>query len=166
MNDVKEVVLRILQREGLVGDVGDGKGITYYGITESWAAHYNLPFPPKDSAEAAHSYEQWLNMTRLAEVIHHHLLLGDIVADYAIHSGTHPAITALQKALDVTPDGRIGPQTLAALAVTPPLPLCCAVLAARQEHIGRLLASPARSQWAKGWANRLASFIRLLAQEL
>lgn len=156
------VIDRILEHEGGIADVGDGKGITRFGQTPQWLDDNGF-VPPANAADAAANYEAWLLKTGLAAVIEADPLAGYFVADFAVHSGVGAAVKSLQRALGVTADGSIGPVTLAALA-NHRKGLAQRVLSQRTRFIGTLLAStsPDRRQWARGWCNRLADLIETL----
>lgn len=153
-----ELIDRVLQREGGVADVGDGKGITRWGQTPGWLTQFNLPIP--DSSEAAASnYAEWLRLTGLDAVIGDEAdPAADFVIDFAVHSGHIPAIKALQSALKVTSDGVIGPKTRTALDWADRRWLAFAVIAAEMKYQGGLITdNPAKhARWARGWANRNA----------
>lgn len=157
------VVGRILEREGGIADVGDGKGVTRFGQTPQWLEAHGFP-APETPEQAAANYGRWLARTRIAEVIHYDVTLGDLLADFATHSGEDAAISALQRVLRVLDDGVIGPITLAALRKHPPHVLARKFLAERLRFIGNLLASTKtdRRVWARGWCNRIADQIETL----
>lgn len=109
---------RIVQREGMpvAQDVGDGAGLTgIAGQTRAWLDQWNLPAPASE-AEAATNIQVWFALSGLAQVVNASLPLGDVVCDWAYNSGVTPAVRGLQTALGVTADGKLGSQTLAALA--------------------------------------------------
>lgn len=158
-----EIIARVLEREGGVKDVGDGKGLTRYGQTPGWLQQFNLR-PPSNASEAADNYATWLSDTRLDRVIGDAAdTLADAVIDWAVHSGHVTPVKALQVALGVTADGAIGPGTLAALATQDRRALAAHVIAARAELLGRLVAGQhGNVRFIKGWMNRLGEHIRAL----
>jgi lysozyme family protein len=115
--EAQDVIIgRVIQREGGVNDVGDGKGVTRWGQTQGWLDQFNLPTPetPEDAAE---NYRAWLRLTKLDAVIADRAdAFADFVIDFAVHSGHQTAIRAMQQAIGkVTVDGVIGPKTIAHL---------------------------------------------------
>jgi lysozyme family protein len=64
-----------------------------------------------------------------------------------------PAIKWLQLAAGVTPDGALGPATLAAVRAVDPVKLVARFNAHRLKYLGNLSAWPA---FGHGWANRIA----------
>ena len=157
---------RILVREGGVADVGDGQGITRWGQTPAWLQTFGLPVP-HTAADAAANYTRWLTLTGLWHLITPDDSLADVVVDWAVHSGHKNVIRALQRALGVTPDAWIGPQTRVALTAAPRRPLAGAVLADRMEFVGKLITRrPSDSRYAYGWLRRLAAQVRTLSLEI
>ena len=96
-----EIIRRILDREGGVADVGDGKGVTRWGQTPGWLSDFDLPTPTNE-AEAAENYATWLRVTGLERLLQPRAdALADTVIDLAVHSGHVTAIKSLQKAVGV-----------------------------------------------------------------
>jgi hypothetical protein len=75
------LIERLLDREGGVADVGDGKGITRFGQTPEWLEQFGLP-APTTRAEAAVNYKRWLDLVKLTVVV----LPGDDLADILLDS--------------------------------------------------------------------------------
>lgn len=161
---VRGAITKILEDEGGVADVGDGKGVTRFGQTAAWLSTWGLPVPTtKDDAAA--NYETWMVRTRLAELADLDAYVGWAVADFAVHSGVVPAVQAFQRAIGVKDDGVIGPKTMARFRDVAGSPLLARkVTAERVRFLGGLLASKAidRREWARGWMNRVARQIEAL----
>src|SRR5262245_32454762 len=100
----------LLLNEGLIADVGDGKGTTYFGQTDPWLKEWDLP-TPATAEQAIVNYEIWLYKSGLQVVCDEDVALAMLVIDYAVHSGLRRAVIALQGSLGVNPDGVIGPKT-------------------------------------------------------
>ena len=163
--DLKPLIDAVLDREGGIKDVGDGKGVTRFGQTPQWLKQYDLK-PPTTPAEAAENYQTWLDLTQLAFLVPLSDLLADTVIDFAVHSGARTAIRALQRAAGTVADGVIGPKTRAAVTqVDAHFWLARMVLAERWEVMGAAITNhPERlAKNAKGWARRGAGFLRELA---
>ena len=78
-----------------------------------------------------------------------------VVFDYGFHSGSRRAIKALQKAVSATEDGLLGPLTLAALEVSPDLPITFQILTAREEFMQRIMeANHTQRRFMLGWWKR------------
>lgn len=162
-----EIIRRILDREGGIADVGDGKGVTRWGQTPGWLTQFGLP-TPTTAAEAAANYVAWLHTTRLDQLILPRPdALADVVIDLSVHSGHVAGIIALQRAVQVKADGVLGPRTLEAVSVDHDrVVAAAAVVAWRLEQQGALIAkTPERyARYALGWARRNAEHVRRLVR--
>ena len=128
--DVAALVDGLLDREGgYVDNAADKGGPTCFGIIEAVArAHgYRGAMRQLPRSEAAAIYERlfWLR-PRLDEIAKRSTRVAAELFDAGVNMGPAVAITFLQRALtalnrngtdyaDLTPDGRVGPATLAAL---------------------------------------------------
>ena len=127
---VDELLDALIERKGgYVNHPADRGGPTCWGITEAVArAHgYRGPMRGMSRAEAAAIYRRlyWLR-PRLDAVAERSREVAAELFDTGVNMGPAVAVTFLQRALtalnrngadypDLTPDGRIGPATLAAL---------------------------------------------------
>lgn len=73
--------------------------------------------------------------------------------DFAINSGPTRAIKTLQRAVGVTPDGVIGPKTLAAVNAMPPRDLVDEIC---DKRLAFLQGLPTWPIFGRGWSNRVA----------
>jgi len=162
-----DLIQRVLDREGGIRDVGDGKGVTRFGQTPGWLQEFGLE-APNTEVEAAVNYAKWLVMTGLDAVTSSADSAADFTIDFAVHSGHVPAIKALQRALGVSADGTVGPKTRAALDGAQRVSLAFQVISEEMRYQGRAITNhPARhAQYAHGWANRNADKLLLLEQEV
>lgn len=158
------ILARVIAREGGIRDVGDGKGTTRFGQTPDWLHQWGFP-APTTVAEAGANYRTWLVRTRLIGVCDFPDALSDAVIDFAVHAGHPLVIRALQRALGVTADGIIGPETQEAIDQCDRALVARAVLAARIRYFGRLITdAPDRfARYAAGWMNRIAVQVESLA---
>lgn len=158
------VVARVIQREGGVADVGDGKGLTSFGQTPGWLMQFGLP-APRTPDEAIANYRTWLVRTRLIGVCDQADSLADGTIDFAVHSGHQVAIRGLQRALGIAVDGILGPETQAAVDRCDRALIGRRIVADRLRFLGRLItqAPQQNSRWAAGWMNRLADQIEALS---
>lgn len=161
---VTEIVDRVIQREGWIADVGDGKGVTSFGQTPAWLQQFGFQ-APKTKDDAAANYRTWLVRTRLIGLCDQADSLADGVVDFAVHSGHQVAIRGLQRALGVPVDGVLGPETQDAIDRCDRTVMGRRVLADRLRFLGRLITqSPQQNaRWASGWCNRVADQIEALS---
>lgn len=162
--NMESAIAMVIQDEGGVADVGDGKGLTKWGQTPGWLLQWDLP-SPSNATEAADNYETVFVKTGIAQVIECDVATGHALATFATHAGETAAIKALQRELHVTVDGQIGPNTLAALTAANKSVVVHGVVAAYGEQLGAAMASIKRDnrKFARGWAFRLGRLIRGLA---
>lgn len=161
---IRTVIHLVMEEEGGVADVGDGKGLTRYGQTPGWLARWRLPVPESPD-EAEMNYRSWLETTGLDELCTEDDALAWAVIDWAVHAGERVAIAALQGAIGVKRDGLIGPITLAALAKTDRAHVAATVVADRLVSTMGLVASHPDQylRYLRGWTGRLARHVRRLA---
>jgi len=128
--DVDRLIDGLIDREGgYVDNPADKGGPTCFGITEAVARAngYAGPMASLPRAEAAAIYRRlyWLR-PRFDEIAKRSAAIAAELLDTGANMGPAVAVTFLQRALtalnrngkdypDLTPDGRIGPTTLAAL---------------------------------------------------
>jgi lysozyme family protein len=130
LNDVDRLIDGLIDREGgYVDSPADKGGATCFGITEAVARANGyagtMDKLPRDLAAAIYKRLYWLR-PRLDEVAKRSPGLACELLDTGANMGPAVAVTFLQRALtalnrngkdypDLTPDGRVGPTTLAAL---------------------------------------------------
>lgn len=85
------------------------------------------------------------------------------VFDFAVNSGVVTALKQLQIAVGATPDGNIGPATVAAIKALQPAQVIMLLLAQRLDFWRRL---PTWSSFGSGWAGRAAANLRLGSQDI
>lgn len=128
--DVDTLIDGVIDREGgYVDNPSDKGGPTCFGITEAVARAngYSGPMRQLPRSEAVSIYRRlyWLR-PRLDEIERRSARVAAELFDTGVNMGPAVAVTFLQRALtalnrnagdypDLTPDGRIGPVTLAAL---------------------------------------------------
>lgn len=163
MTPLDALIERVLDREGGVADVGDGKGVTHYGQTPEWLEQFGLP-APQSRAEAAANYGVWLDKVGLRALVEPGDDLADILLDIAVMSSAPKAVKALQAALRVQVDGVLGPKTRQMLEVADRRQLAREVIAWDMTYQGSVITmDPAgRAPYAKGWAARMAQHVRRL----
>ena len=177
--DVDTLIGAVVDREGgYVNHPADAGGPTCFGITEAVAraSGYSGPMRqlPREEAAAIYKRLYWLR-PRLDEVAKRSADIAAELFDTGVNMGPAVANTFLQRALtalnrngkdypDLVPDGRIGPQTLAALdaflnsrATSGETVLLRALDALQGERYLRLAERrPANEAFLYGWlANRI-----------
>lgn len=163
MSTVSDIITRLLNDEGGVADVGDGKGVTRYGQTSAWLTQFHLP-EPQSRDDAAVNYMRWLYLTGLEKIVEPGDALADIIIDIAVMSDHRRAIKTLQALLGVKVDGVLGVQTLDALALLDRDVLARHVIAWDMRYEGRLIQQdPTRARYAAGWADRMAKHVERLS---
>lgn len=86
------------------------------------------------------------------------------VFDWAVHSGVTRAAIALQTMIGATPDGKIGPATIAAAHRYAGSLAARELLAARRVFLTGLIESrPTLGKFSGGWSNRLDALAREVA---
>jgi len=160
---INDLIERILDREGGVKDVGDGKGITRFGQTPGWLEQFNLP-SPTTREDAAINYRTWIDIVGFTSILGPGDDLADILLDIAVMSDHHKAIKALQACLSVKVDGVLGDVTREALVGANRATLARLVIAWDMAYQGRLITQnpTLRAQYAAGWAERMAGHVRRL----
>jgi lysozyme family protein len=178
--DVDALIDALIEREGgFVASPSDEGGPTRFGITEAVARANGyrgaMRALPREEAAAIYKRLYWLR-PRLDAVAERSPAVASELFDTGVNMGPAVAITFLQRALtalnrnakdypDLVPDGRVGPQTLAALdaflelrgKVTGETVLLRALEALQGERYLRLAERrPANEAFLYGWlANRI-----------
>lgn len=144
----------VIGHEGdLSDDVRDPGGLTRYGISQR--AHPGVDVRNLTLAQAKQIYLEryWLPL--------HADAMPEAVAvqvfDAAVNHGIKPAVRMLQRALGVTVDGIIGPQTLAAMTTTDDARFVARFAAERLMYYTDLAGWEA---FGRGWTRRVASNLR------
>lgn len=172
MSKVYELIDRVIEREGgYVNHSADRGGPTKYGITLNTLERYRgQPCTAADvealTLEEARAiyYQDYWSKPGFAN-----LDLSDVVVemvfDAGVHSGPARAVKFLQAAAGVTPDGDIGPKTIAAAGALSPVRLAANIMAERNEFLGRLVTNnPSQAVFAHGWDRRISELIRLIPE--
>ena len=149
----------IYNEGGYVDNPDDPGGATCWGITERVARANgytgDMQSLPLDTAKAIAKAQYWDPF----QCDQFDGRIGFQVLD-AAYNGGHPA-QWLQQAAGATPDGVIGPQTIAAVKAVDPLLVIMRFLASRLQY---LTALSTWSDFGRGWANRIAHNLVAAAQ--
>jgi lysozyme family protein len=165
----------ILPQEGGYSNVPQDKGgETYAGIARnfhpSWPGWTYIDFVKKSTGKPIDRnkkfpdiqyqvdafYLDWWNKKRFSEIKSQEL--ANLLFDYNVNSDSL-AIKAVQRLVNVTPDGVMGPGTVAAINSTDPTKLHDALLAERKQLYEKIMArDPSQEVFRNGWMARIASF--------
>lgn len=163
----------ILPNEGGYANIpGDKGGETYAGIARnyhpSWPGWTYIDFVKKTKGVIKNNtkfpdvqyqvdqfYNDWWNAKRFGEINSQDV--ANLLFDYNVHSSSL-AIKAIQRLVNVNPDGVIGPGTLAAINASDPAKLHEALKAERTTLLTRLSSQPGQEQFREGWLARMAKF--------
>lgn len=133
------------------GAIGKGqlRG-TNFGISAASYPTLDIAHLTRNAAEAIYQRDYWskINGDQLAGP------MASVVFDASVNNGLHRAITWLQRALNVTADGVIGPETLAAMGYTDPRETAETMLTLRLDFIVALADWP---RFGGGWGRRLVA---------
>lgn len=164
----QDFIGRVLDVEGgYVNDPGDAGGETNLGIT--WPMLHDAVAKgvvpngttirglTRDQANAIYFEMVWKagNMDQLPPALAYQFF------DTAVNSGLHEASVLLQRAANVTADGVIGEQTMAAISRLGPQ-LACRFVA---ERITFMTGNPTWARFGRGWMLRIAANLRYLAAD-
>jgi lysozyme family protein len=160
MDDFTMSFAHVLATEGgYVNDPKDPGGPTNHGVTQkeydAWRTAHGQPVQSVrniDTNEVEMMYRKWFwtpcGADRLPPGVDY------CVFDCAVNSGPHKAVTLLQQAVGATPDGSIGPKTLAAVKAGDPARI---VNTFCDERLAFLQSLPGWAHDGRGWSNRVAS---------
>lgn len=151
-----DAIKRVLMHEGGYSDhAADPGGKTMYGITEAVAREVgyrgNMNELPLDLAKRIYKDRYWdaIRADDLPASIRY------IMLDAAVNSGPRQAVLWLQRALGVTPDGALGPVTIAH-SFANERGLASKLLSQRLRFMTNLNTWPS---FGRGWARRIADLM-------
>ena len=146
-----EAFTRLLGHEGgYTKGKNDPGGETNWGISKRSYPYVDIKALTKEGAKEIYFSDYWLTALcdKLPEAVRFD------VFDMAVNSGVSRSIRTLQNAVKVTPDGVIGPVTLAAIGAINSSRLLARFNGARLLFMAGL---PTWSVFGKGWAIRLGA---------
>jgi lysozyme family protein len=121
---------------------------TKYGISAAVYPGLNIALLSEDQAAAIYKRDYW-NLLRGDELA---TPIALVAFDAAVNAGPRRAVMWLQQAVSATPDGVIGPATIAALRAGDPLLIAQEALVRRLDFSTRL---PAWQSFSLGWSRRI-----------
>jgi hypothetical protein len=134
---------------GYVNDRRDPGGETKYGISKRAYPFLDIKGLTLDHAKEIYRQDYWnrLKLDQLPECVRFDLF------DAAVNSGVRGAAIMLQKACEVIPDGKIGPQTIQAANSMDPEQLDSRLSGQRLLFLTELKTFPT---YGRGWVKRVA----------
>lgn len=158
-----EIIKHTLRHEGgFVDNPHDRGGRTNFGITQKTLDSVNDPSLPKDvkdltEAQASAIYHKFYWEPLKADQLPFEIRA--MLFDQAVNSGVSGAVKRLQKILNLTPDGVIGQQTIAAAwRSMQPAKLRDEYFKATLDHYARIVSNDStQAQFLRGWLRRAAS---------
>lgn len=156
-------VLRLEDRmlSGVVKDLGDGGGLTRFGIAQTKNPTVDASFYTTDVATALETAKN-VYWQKYWTPINGLLLPTDELAatilSFAVNDGVHRAVELLQGVLGVTQDGDLGQMTRFAISQQDPAEIA-SKLRERQSQFYRDLAAkdPSKAKDLVGWLRRAAA---------
>lgn len=163
----------ILPNEGGYANIpGDKGGETYAGIARNyhptWPGWTYIDFVKKTKGliknntkfpdvqyEVDAFYLGWWKVKRFGEINSQEV--ANLLFDYNVHSSSL-AIKAIQRLVNVTPDGVMGAGTVAAINASDPAKLHEALKTERTALLKTLSSKPGQEQFRDGWIARMAKF--------
>lgn len=166
---MNKIINDLIRREGsqYTNRPTDRGGPTKYGITQSTLSLWRGRLVSPEEVEALKEWEA-AEIYKVKYVTEPHFdklppSLSALMIDSGVQHGPRRVTRWLQAAAGIPKgqrDGIIGPQTLKAIGETEKGSVFRRVLARRCRFYGRLITDdPTQSEYAAGWANRLAEFI-------
>lgn len=165
MSDFLQAFEAMIVNEGgyrLHSVAGDRGGMTYAGISRranphwpGWASLDAGDTPPSEQVRAFYRANYW-DRLRLDDVQSQRI--ARTIFDFGVNAGTGTAAKMAQIIVGVTPDGAIGPKTLAALNLADPdrfsLAYALAKIARYRDIVTR---DRTQAKFLLGWINRTLS---------
>lgn len=137
---------------GYVNDPDDAGGETKYGVAKNANPDLDIVSMDWEDAKAVYYKRYWLagscdQMPSRLAVLHF---------DGCVNHGIKKASMFLQRAVGTSPDGEIGPATLAKVAAVDELQTCNTVCDFREQFYRDIVANkPTQSKYLNGWLRRI-----------
>lgn len=164
------LIARVIDREGgYVNDPDDRGGPTNMGVTQKTLSEWlgrpatieDVKNLKRSEVEKIYYDHYWVKPGFVG--LNRSSVIEEMLLDAAIHHGPTGAAKLLQTAVNVTPDGNIGPVTRQALNAMPGPILAAAFMGARVAKLGRIITDDrTQAKWAAGWMNRMQGFIKII----
>lgn len=169
---IEEIITDVMEAEGwdkYTDHPNDRGGPTKWGITlkawGEWRGHDITADDVKEITEpqAREFYEKLYVIGPKFSLLPN--ILVPMVVDCGVNHGVSRASKWIQRAVEVTEDGEIGPKTLKAVGLANPISTYLKVCSYRTSFYGRIITDdPSQAVFAAGWNNRAAKWLERLAQ--
>jgi lysozyme family protein len=153
---------RVMQSEGgYAWDKDDAGGETNLGVTMgAWGEYLGRPIKPGEMKALTHSDVK----TFYKKLFWDKMRCDDLpqgvdyaVFDFAVNAGPGRAAKFLQQSVGATPDGAIGPGTMALIAKATPTDILQKFAQQKEAFYNGLAEkNPTQQKFLKGWLNRVA----------
>lgn len=157
-----DIALSVLWvNEGVdANDPDDAGGLTRYGISQAAYPDLDIRALTREDAAAIYRRDYWapIHGDELP------LRLAVQTFDHAVNAGVVPAVRLLQTVCRVTPDGVMGPRTIAAARSTASQGGEAGVALADERlafYAGLILRKPGQSKFGKVWRRRVLRTLRV-----
>lgn len=137
---------------GYVNDPYDRGGETKFGVAKNANPDLNITNLTWEQAKAVYYVRYWLagQCDRLPPRV------GVLHFDGCVNHGLKRANMFLQRAAGVTPDGVIGPITIAKIKTLNPITVCHTICSLREQFYRQIVKSnPTQARFLNGWLRRI-----------
>lgn len=160
---VDEILDAVIEREGgplITADPLDAGGRTRYGISERAHPDAWLHGPPtRSDAKAIYAKQYVAPFTPLVDAGIDERVRVALIDD-AVLSGVRTAVTTLQQAVGVDPDGILGPKTIAAAHAEDGQWLLVRLVQRRAHRLARIVErNHFQAKYIVGWIDRTLSML-------
>jgi lysozyme family protein len=137
---------------GYVNDPDDAGGETKFGVAKNANADLDIKAMTWEDAKAVYNKRYWL----AGACDHLPSRLAVLHFDGCVNHGIKKAGMFLQMAVNTTPDGSVGPATLAKVAVAHEIETCNKVCDLRAQFYRDIVTSkPTQAKYLNGWLRRI-----------
>ena len=137
---------------GYVDDPSDPGGETKYGIAKNDNPDVNIANLNWNMAQAIYYNRYWLpgHCDQLPPSV------GSYHMDGCVNNGVGTAAKFLQQAVGITPDGSVGPETIAAVNAQDPITTCNNICNIRLQYYQNIINNnPSETKYLVGWDRRI-----------
>lgn len=151
----------LAEEGGYVCDPNDKGGATKFGISQRAYPDLDIKSLTVEQASAIYYQDYW-KACRCDELP---AAVACVVLDTAVNMGNRTAIRFLQQSLRVSVDGIIGPKTLQASFITPPLAYLSDFFSHRAKRYLAISLNETQRRFYRGWLKRTYELQQYLYEE-